>query len=508
MNVEVAKTRAFCVTRPAIAGDEDVIRQWRASAPALGASQTTVGAEEHRRWFETALEKQRCELYLIEIAGERSGMIRYDFAEPDAAEVSLFLMPPYIGKGYGQAAFRQTAPLIFARRGVRRMFARVRFGNERSLQFFRRLGFREVQRDADVYLLTRDRPTVPHSRPFVGQEEQDAVAAVVASRQLAQGPKVLQLEQRWCELTGMAAAVSVSSGLAALRLSLLALGIGPGDEVIVPGYSCVALLNAVLALGAKPVLADVRADDWTLCAEDVARRLTGRTKAIIAVHLFGAPADLPALAELGVPLIEDCAHGIGGSCGNRPFGGYGTLSMASFYATKMIAAGEGGIAAGNSEKMLERIRRSRDYGDQPPDGRHLNDKMTDLEAAIALAQLKQLPEVLARRAQRAERYGRELQDLAEHGLIVLPKMTPDRIWYRYVVRLLKHRAPDIVDRIAKRGVKAEQPVWDLRGTAYWTAGLEATAFAFDRVISLPLYPDLSELEQRLACEALRVTLSE
>ena len=231
-----------------------------------------------------------------------------------------------------------------------------------------------------------------------------------------------------------------------------------------------------------------------------------RTKALVLVHLFGVPADGAALGSLGVPMLEDCAHGIGGRCGPDPFGAVGALSMASFYATKMLAGGEGGIVAGNDEELLERVRGARDYGDQGPDGRHLNDKLTDVEAALVLVQLGKLPSILAHRQERAARYGRWLAPLSESGLIVLPETAEGRIWYRYAIRLTGHSANRVVDAMAALGVRAEQPVWDLRATVDWDSSLEGSSLAYDGLLSLPLYPDLTEMEQRRVCSALGVCL--
>ena len=349
---------------------------------------------------------------------------------------------------------------------------------------------------------------VPHSRPFVGLPEVQAISSVLMSHQLAQGYKVRELEQRWCEATGTRVSAAVGSGVAALRLALLALEVGPEDEVIVPAYSCVALFNAVLALGATPVPADVIPDYWTLAPDDVHRHLTRRTKAIIAVHLFGCPFAFAELAVFGLPIVEDCAHGIGGFSGDSPFGGIGTLSMSSFYATKMLVAGEGGIVAGYNPTLIDRVRQARDYGDQSPDGRHLNDKMTDIEASLALVQLSRLSDILARREDRARRYHSSLESLYRAKLVELPIDIPGRIWYRYAVRLTRHMATSVVEKMAAEGVRAEQPVWDLRRTKVWNDTFVNSSLAFDHIISLPLYPDLTELEQNRVCAAFRRCLED
>lgn len=343
---------------------------------------------------------------------------------------------------------------------------------------------------------------VPHSRPFIGEAEVVAASSVLRSLFLAQGPVGAELEEAWCAQTGMAAAACVGSGVGALRLGLLALGIGPGDEVVVPAYSCVALLNAPLALDARPVLADVEIDDWTLSVDDVQRRLTPASRAIVAVNLFGMPSRLAELADLGLPVIEDCAHGIGGQTSAGPFGGGSEVSMSSFYATKMIGAGEGGIVAASRPELVERVRRARDYGDQLPSADHLNDKMTDVEAAIALSQLNRLGEILRLRAERAAVYEQTLAPLAEQGLVVLPESNQHRIWYRYAARLLRHDAAEVCDRMTARGVHAERPVWDLSASEFWRDDLDGSTEAFRRVISLPLFPGLGHEEQARVCEAL------
>lgn len=349
---------------------------------------------------------------------------------------------------------------------------------------------------------------IPQSRPYMGQVELDAVARRIASRQLAQGPVVQELESEWCRHTSMRRSACVGSGLAAIRLSLLALEINPGDEVILPAYTCVALMNAVLSLGATPVLADIQPDEWTLSIEDATRRITSKTKALIVVHQFGLPAPIPDFVEMGIPVIEDCAHGIGGQSAGRPFGGIGALSVASFYATKMIAGGEGGIVAGNDPDRIDRIARARNYNDQEPNGLHLNDKMTDIEAAIALAQLQRLPEILRLRAERANLYHAMLSPLVKEGLLDLPLNPAGRIWYRYGVKLRRHLAAAVTRLMADCRIMADQPVWDLRRTKIWREDLKVTGEAFDRVLSLPIYPDLSREDQERVCRALAHCLKE
>lgn len=322
---------------------------------------------------------------------------------------------------------------------------------------------------------------IPHNRPAGGV--------------LVDGPTTAELERRWCELTGMNDAATVGSGTAALRLALLALGVGPGDEVIVPAYSCVALLNAPLAVGAVPVLADVEAGTWTLDPLDAIMRRTPRTAAVITVNLFGVPAELAFLHRCGVPIIEDCSHG--------PILGRGDLSISSFYATKLVGAGMGGIVAAHSPAVIRDVRDRRDYGDQPPDGRNLNDKITEHAASLALAELDNLPAALAERASLASNYSALIAESPLSGRLLAPAATEGRVWYRYTLELPERlTAARVVEAMKQAGVDAEQPVWDLRGCRYWTQDLPVASEAFDRLISLPLYPGLTETEQERVVQAL------
>jgi len=503
-------TLAKVQVRPAQAADEDLLFAWR-NEPWIvqaGGSRRAVPKDEHHAWFARTLTRQERELFIVEIDGQPAGMVRYDLREESLAEISTYLLPEFWSKGHGRDVFMQTAPAICVRRKLRGIIARIQAANARSLAFFQRLGFRNTGAApcGDVLTFLLEAPQVRHSRCSIADDEIASVVAVLKSGQIAQGARVAELERSWSRETATTAAAAVGSGVAALRLALMALGVSHGHEVILPAYSCVALMNAVLSLGATPVLADVEAETWTLSPANAAGRITTKTKAIIAVHLFGAPAAIRELSALGVPVIEDCAHGIGGGVDGRPFGGAGALSISSFYATKMIAGGEGGIVAGRDAAAIERIRRARDYGDQAPSGLHLNDKLTDLEAAIVQGQLNRLPATLSERGQLAAAYDAGLQSLADDGLVELPAATDGRIWYRYVLRLASAQARVVSAAMAARGINAEQPVWDLRETPVWRGDCVVTAEAFDHLLSFPLYPGLSAFDQQRVCAALHEIL--
>jgi dTDP-4-amino-4,6-dideoxygalactose transaminase len=277
--------------------------------------------------------------------------------------------------------------------------------------------------------------------------------------------------------------------------------------VIVPAYSCVALMNAVLALGAAPILADVDPERGTLDPDDVRRRVGRRSRAVVAVHLFGLSAPVAELAALGPPVIEDCAHGAGGRVGAGPQGGAGSANFSSFYATKLVAGGEGGIVGTRDPVVAERVREMREYADRDPNPTRLNSKLSDLAASVTRAQLTRLPEILTRREAVARAYIRDLERLREAGALELPPSEPGRVWYRFAVRLCVERAAPVVERLRRRGIGVEQPVWDCRGTPIWKNDCPGASSAFDRIISLPLYPHLGEIARRTVCHALEEVLN-
>jgi perosamine synthetase len=254
----------------------------------------------------------------------------------------------------------------------------------------------------------------PLARPDVGQRERAYVAQAMRDASVSSlGPQVTAFEGAFAAHLGLPHAAAVSSGTAALHLALVALDVGPGDEVIVPDLTFVATANAVAYTGARVVLVDADPLTWTLDPACVERAISKRTRAIIAVHLYGNPADLDALARIarrnGVALIEDAAEGIGATWRGRPLGGVGVMSIFSFYGNKVLTTGEGGIVATRSRRLDRLVRHLRDHGMSPSrryyhDRLAFNYRMTALQAALGLGQLERIDAFLARRASIADWY--------------------------------------------------------------------------------------------------------
>jgi len=332
---------------------------------------------------------------------------------------------------------------------------------------------------------------VPHNRLTFGDAECDAVLLTVRSGQWAQGPRVEELELALARTAGVQYAVCVGSGLAALRLSLGALQVGSGDRVLVPAYSCVALANSVLSWGAMPVPVDVEPENWTIDPTQCRLHLENApAKAGIAVNNFGAPARIEQLD--GLAWIEDCAHSFGIEVDGKPLGSRAEIGVLSFYATKLIGGGEGGAVLTNSKRIADFVRSSRDYGDQSADPHRLNDKMTDLEASLVLAQMERLPNMIAARKTIAERYMDRLGKAVDSGACRLPIIRTPRIWYRFAVEMLGVSAETVVNDLLSFGISAAIPVSDWR-TKDGTSPVADRAYR--SLVSLPLYPTLSEIEQ-------------
>jgi perosamine synthetase len=263
---------------------------------------------------------------------------------------------------------------------------------------------------------------IPLSRPEFGDAEARAVAEVLASGWVSQGPKVAEFERRFAALVGAQHGVATTSCTTALHLALILAGVGPGDEVICPSYSFIATANAVAYAGGTPVFADIDPDTWNLDAGDALGRVTTRTRAIIPVHQVGLAADLDRFApfaERGIAIVEDAACAIGSSYRGRSIGSHGHLTCFSFHPRKTISVGEGGMLTTDDAAIAERARRLRSHGASVSDrARHeakglvyeeyrelgYNYRMTDLQAAIGLAQLEQLGRLLLRRRDIARAY--------------------------------------------------------------------------------------------------------
>jgi dTDP-4-amino-4,6-dideoxygalactose transaminase len=366
-------------------------------------------------------------------------------------------------------------------------------------------------------LATRRATFLSFQPPAIGDEEVEAVAETLRSGWLTTGPRTAELEQRFAEYVGAKHALAVTSGTAALHLALVALGVGSGDEVITTPITWPATANVIVHTGATPVFADVRASDLNIDPDDVARLVTPRTKAILPVHLAGQPADLDPLWAIGLPVIEDAAHAVESEYRGRKIGGLSAATCFSLYATKNVAAGEGGVIATNDEAVARavddhRIMR-RGHGslyDIAVPGYKAN--LSDVLAAIALCQLDKIDRHREIRLRHVAAYDAAVAEL--DGIEPLARDPRDlHALHLYVVRIDPDRAGATRDEY-QRALAEEQigtsihflPVHRL--TAYRERypdqlPLPVAEKAGDEILSLPLSPVHSAEDIDDAIAALR-----
>ena len=299
---------------------------------------------------------------------------------------------------------------------------------------------------------------IPISLPATGEEEWQACREPLMSGWLTQGPKVAEFERAFAERHLVGHALATTSCTTALHLILAGMGIGPGDEVIVPAFTWVATANVVLYCGATPVLADVDPETYNLDPADVARRVTARTRAVIAVHLFGLCADIEAIRAAvppGVRIVEDAACAAGAAFRGTPAGGLGEAAAFSFHPRKSVTTGEGGMVTTNDAELAETMARMRNHGASvSEEQRHagpkpyllpefnllgFNYRMTDLQGAVGLVQLGKLDRFIAERQRQAERYRDGLQRL---GWLRMPRFGDgDHAWQAFVTYVDPETAP-------------------------------------------------------------------
>ncbi|MFC1499631.1 DegT/DnrJ/EryC1/StrS family aminotransferase [Candidatus Zixiibacteriota bacterium] len=339
---------------------------------------------------------------------------------------------------------------------------------------------------------------VPHSRPTLGDEEEAALLRVLRSNHPASGPEVISLEEEMASFFSHPGAIATGSGSQALLLALVSLDLRAGKRVALPAFTCSAVLHAIEWAGAEPVLIDL-AEGEIAPSPAVLDSLNGPVDAVIVVHPWGHSLDTESWKEAVPVVIEDCAQSIGAFRGGTPIGSSGDASIFSFYATKMLCAGQGGMISAPDKAVIDRARDLRDYDGKREWAPRFNFSMSDLQAVLARVQWSRLSEFIDRRAAIADRYHEPLRSLGFTPILPGPEVTAS--WYRY----LCWSPTDITDLLEfcnLHGVHCRRPVPVSLDLLLGNESLPNTEEAWNRVISIPLYPSLTDDQQNRVLSVL------
>jgi dTDP-4-amino-4,6-dideoxygalactose transaminase len=369
--------------------------------------------------------------------------------------------------------------------------------------------------------------------PSIEDDDLKSVSEVLASGYLVQGPRVEAFEQILCDYVGSKYAVAVSNGTAALHLSLLSLGVGPGDLVVVTAYSYVATANVIELCGAEPVFVDILPDTFNIDPKQLETTLfrlmeseetQSRVKAILPVHTFGQVAEMPVIMELAerydLPVVEDAACALGATLGGRQAGTWGELGCFSFHPRKAITTGEGGAIVTDDPTMARKLRALRNHGQDPgatePDFilPGFNYRLTELQAALGASQMKKLDRIIAARIQLAANY----QNFLSGTSLQLPVVGPGRqhIYQSYVTLLpddhVDHRRTMIQD-LKTEGIEITIGTWHMPLVSYYRnryghqpGDFPNTDEVFSRSMTLPLFETMTLDQQKKTANALQVLL--
>lgn len=368
----------------------------------------------------------------------------------------------------------------------------------------------------NVPLLDINRDNRPHRDEFI-----EALTGVVDSGRFLFGPDVVELEREIAAYSQAENAVACASGSDALLLALMTLGIGPGDEVIVPSFTFFASVSCITRLGATPIFVDICPDTFNVDPERIESAITSRTKAIIPVHLFGQCAQIDRICQIAgnhdIPVIEDAAQAVGAAYHSRPAGSWGLIGCFSFYPTKNLGGmGDGGMITSNNAATADRLRLFAGHGMRPRYYHQvvgINSRLDTFQAAVLRVKLRHLPDAVDSRATIAARYNRLLSEMQVVGAdqIVLPTLDPNafHVWNQYAIRVTGGRRDSLRAFLSERGVGSEiyypVPMHLQECFAYLNVARDSlveTEHASAEVLNLPIFPSLTEAEQHRVVEMI------
>jgi perosamine synthetase len=354
---------------------------------------------------------------------------------------------------------------------------------------------------------------IPINLPRIGEEEIEAVVKVLRSgiltSGLGAGPRVTKFEKNYAKFAGVKHAVAVNTGTAALHSAIVAAGVKQGDDVILPSFTFVATAEAVVMAGGKPVFVDIDPETYTISPDEIEENVTENTKAVVPVDLYGLPVDIKPIREIagehGLAVVEDAAQAHGASYAGKPAGVFADAACWSFYASKNMTTGEGGVVTTDSAEMAETLRLIRTHGEKAKYASLMlgtNYRMSEIQAAIGSVQLEKLPRFVAKRRENAKRLTKLL---AASDRLKLPEESQERqhSWYLYTIRLrnaIESERNKIVEELRRKDIGAEvyyvNPVhlMPYYRETFGECRLPETEKAAQQVFSLPIHPGVTEAQ--------------
>ncbi len=367
---------------------------------------------------------------------------------------------------------------------------------------------------------------IPLSQPDITEIEIEEVASVLRGSQLSLGPKLEEFEDRAASYIGLPHAVAVSSGTAGLHLCVRALGIRDGDEVIVPSFTFIAAANVIRYERAVPVFVDIKSSTLNLDPVCIEAAITPRTRAIMAVHTFGRPADMAAITDIAnrhdLFVIEDACEAIGAEILGQKAGTFGDAAVFAFYPNKQITTGEGGMVVTRNAKLARDARAMRNQGRYPSDAWHqhsilgFNYRLSEINCALGCAQMKRIEEILSKRESAANLYHAVLAEMPD---VIVPahSTAAERVsWFVYVVRLISDESglrDRLIEGLRQQGIQCGRyfaPIHQQPAYADWPLphALPVTEAESLKTIALPFFSDLSTDQVKYVAQALRRSLAE
>jgi len=362
---------------------------------------------------------------------------------------------------------------------------------------------------------------IPIAEPVIGEEEKALVLEGLASGWISSiGKYIKEFEENFAEYCQVKYGITTSNGTTALHLAVIAADIGPGDEVIIPSLTFVATANAVKYVGGKPIFVDSEMDTWNIDPEKVKEKITRRTKAIIPVHLYGHPVNMEIILSIarkyGIKIIEDAAESHGAEYRGRKVGGLGDMACFSFFGNKIITTGEGGMIVTNNKSLAEKIRMLRDHGMSkrrkyyyPKIG--FNYRMTNLQAALGVAQLRKIDFILQRKKEIAFSYNKHLRFLVPDVILPPEKSWAKNVFWMYSLTLNNKKGIKrdvLMKRLKEKGIDSRPFFFPIHKLPQYRSGenLPVAEFLAENGLNLPSSINLSDEKIKYICDTIISTL--